>query len=264
MDKGIMMKLVKILFSKTNLFKNIKKCSVCEKRVKDFDFLNDYFFKKWQENEYIHSIFDLETFNFINYSCPYCKSNDRDRLFAIFFKKVLKNQLNKKKINLLDFAPNPALTKMFKKFKNLNYRSVDLCSKHADDIADITDLNIYKDNTFKVFLCSHVLEHVLDDRKAISELYRVLSPGGFGIVMVPIHLSFSKDYEKVGINSENERWKHFGQNDHVREYSKKGFISKLKEPGFVVEEIKESYFGSSVFNKHGINSRSTLYKVIKL
>ena len=87
MDKGIMMKIVKILFSKIYLFKNIKKCSVCEKRVKDFDFLDDYFFKKWQENKYIHSIFDLETFNFISYSCPYCKSSDRNRLFAIFFKK---------------------------------------------------------------------------------------------------------------------------------------------------------------------------------
>ncbi len=46
---------------------------------------------------------------------------------------------------------------------------------------DVTSIT-YDSNTFDVILCSHVLEHVLDDDKAMRELYRVLKPNGWGII----------------------------------------------------------------------------------
>ncbi len=42
---------------------------------------------------------------------------------------------------------------------------------------DVTRIT-YDSNTFDVILCSHVLEHVPDDDKAMRELYRVLKPNG--------------------------------------------------------------------------------------
>ena len=42
---------------------------------------------------------------------------------------------------------------------------------------DLTDIQ-YPDHSFDVIFCSHVLEHIEDDGKAMSEMYRILGPGG--------------------------------------------------------------------------------------
>lgn len=101
-----------------------------------------------------------------------------------------------------------------------------------------------------------MLEHVENDRKAMSELYRVLKKGGFGIIMVPILLTLEEDMENKKYNTEALRWKYFGQNDHVRMYSKKGFVAKLEEAGFKVNQLGVYYFGQDVFHKYGIHPRS--------
>jgi 2-polyprenyl-3-methyl-5-hydroxy-6-metoxy-1,4-benzoquinol methylase len=41
------------------------------------------------------------------------------------------------------------------------------------------------DGSYDVVICSHVLEHVKDDTKAIAELVRILSPEGFLVLAVP-------------------------------------------------------------------------------
>jgi len=135
--------------------------------------------------------------------------------------------------------------------------------EEADDHCNITDLNIYEDNKFDIILCSHVLEHIVDDRKAISELFRVLKRGGCAIVMVPILLSLQEDLENPKWETEAERWKYYGQYDHVRMYSKNGFVKKLQEPGFIVNQLGEEFFGVKIYEKYGINPHSILYVVEK-
>jgi predicted SAM-dependent methyltransferase len=124
-------------------------------------------------------------------------------------------------------------------------------------------MNIYEDNTFDFFICSHVLEHIQNDIKAMSELYRVLKPGGKCIAMVPIALSLEEDYENPEITTAEGRWKHFGQDDHVRMYSKSGFVNKLASTGFLVHQLDVNFFGYEIFDKHGIHPRSVLYVVEK-
>lgn len=46
----------------------------------------------------------------------------------------------------------------------------------------------FSDNHFDVVICAEVLEHLPDAQKAISELLRVLKPGGPLVVSVPRHL----------------------------------------------------------------------------
>jgi ubiquinone/menaquinone biosynthesis C-methylase UbiE len=121
----------------------------------------------------------------------------------------------------------------------------------------------YVDNCFDMILCSHVLEHVDDDRKAMSELFRILKPSGFGIIMVPIDINLKEDFENPEYKTEAERWKYFGQNDHVRLYSKNGFATKLIQTGFKVNQLGIDYFGADVFEKNGIHPRSVLYVVEK-
>ena len=132
-----------------------------------------------------------------------------------------------------------------------------------DDKVDITDLQVYGDDQFDFFLCSHVLEHVSDDRKALRELYRILKPDGKGILMVPIILSLNQTDEDPTIVDEGERWRRFGQDDHVRLYSKNDFIERVEEIGFRVYQYGKEFFGEDAFTRTGITSQSVLYVVEK-
>ena len=101
--------------------------------------------------------------------------------------------------------------------------------------ADICNLP-FEDNTFDVILCNHVLEHIPDDTKAMSELYRILKPGGWGIFQIPQDLNREITYEDNTITDKVERAKIFGQYDHVRIYGR-DYFDKLREIGFTVNEI---------------------------
>ena len=82
---------------------------------------------------------------------------------------------------------------------------------------DITDIK-QPDNSYDVIICSHVLEHIENDRKAMKELYLILKEGGFAILQVPISYSLEKTFEDNSIDTPDGREFAFGQNDHVRIY----------------------------------------------
>lgn len=85
----------------------------------------------------------------------------------------------------------------------------------------------YADETFDAVICSHVLEHVTEDHKAMGEIYRVLKPSGWSILQVPIALNFEEILEDPAVTSPQARQEHFGQDDHVRIYNRKGFVGRL-------------------------------------
>lgn len=237
-------------------------CPVCSSPVRQFNRLADFYYDELDKNGCIFSMFQSETMNQFQYSCPVCGASDRDRLYALYFQKELSEVHNG--FRFLDIAPSSSLQSFIKtKYAHSNYRSADLMMGGVDDVVDITSMNIYEDNTFDFFICSHVLEHIQNDVKAMSELYRVLKPGGKGIAMVPIALSLEEDYENPEITTAEGRWKHFGQDDHVRMYSKSGFVNKLTSTGFLVHQLDVDFFDCEIFDKHGIHPRSVLYVVEK-
>lgn len=138
-------------------------------------------------------------------------------------------------LSLLHFAPEQAFYHRFKAQKNLVYTTTDLNSPLAEVKADICKLP-FEDNSFDVILCNHVLEHIPDDRKALSELFRVMKPGGWGIFQVPQDLKRIKTFEDPGITDKQERRKIFGQYDHVRVYGR-DYFDILREAGFRVREV---------------------------
>lgn len=234
-------------------------CPVCLSQVDKFLPLSDYYHQNLDRYGYIQSPYLSETMNRFAYQCPKCGASDRSRLYALYLAHY-----QAEAAHFLDIAPAEHLTKFIKKLPwIIDYRSADLEMKGVDDIIDITDMAIYADATFDFILCSHVLEHVEEDERAIAELYRILKPGGRGIAMVPINLGLKEDYEDPAIVSPEERWRHFGQNDHVRVYSKPGFVAKLTRAGFLVHQFDEDYFGIDVFKRHGIHPSSVLYVVGK-
>lgn len=167
---------------------------------------------------------------------PSTLSLERHRLLWLYLKN--ETVLFEKKIKLLHFAPEQAFYKRFKKLRNIQYDTIDINSPLAKIKADICDLPI-KENTYDFILCNHVLEHVLDDNKAMSELYRVLKKGGTGIFQVPIDMKREKTFQDDSITDKLERNKIFGQYDHVRVYGK-DYFKKLEDTGFKVQQIDYS------------------------
>ena len=99
---------------------------------------------------------------------------------------------------------------------------------------DITNIN-YPDNTFSIIYCSHVLEHIEDDTKALSELYRIIMQEGWAVLQVPI--TSDKTYEDPKITDPEMRKKHFGQWDHVRRCGP-DYIERIKSAGFQSETLR--------------------------
>ena len=182
---------------------------------------------------------------------PSTLSLERHRLLWLYL--INETVLFEKKIKLLHFAPEQAFYKRFKKLNNIQYDSIDINSPLAKIKADICDLPI-KDNTYDFILCNHVLEHVLDDNKAMSELYRVLKKGGTGIFQVPIDMNRKKTFQDDSITDKLERNKIFGQYDHVRVYGK-DYFNKLENTGFKVQQID--------YSKEFSNEEILKYSIIK-
>ena len=118
-----------------------------------------------------------------NEQCPACGSLARHRALFVFLSNEL--ALADRTARVLHFAPERALQQWLSSLPRLEYLSADLESPLALVRMDITDIP-YSDARFDLIICSHVLEHVADDQRAIRELYRVLVGGGEAIVQVPI------------------------------------------------------------------------------
>lgn len=182
-----------------------------------------------------------------NVLAPGTLSLERHRLLWLYLKNETNFFTAPKKV--LHIAPEQAFYKRFKQQKNLDYLTADLNSPLADVKADITKLP-FENNQFDVVFCNHVLEHVMNDKKAMQELYRVLKKGGLGIFQIPQDVNRKNTYEDLNITSPKERAKHFGQYDHVRVYGL-DYFDKLRKVGFKVSEIDYSKnISTALFEKY--------------
>ena len=168
-----------------------------------------------------------------NVLSPSTLSLERHRLLWLFLQKD--TDFFTANLKVLHFAPEQAFYKRFRNLDNLEYTTTDLNSPLADVEADICNLP-FKDNSYDVILCNHVLEHIPDDQKAMQELFRVLKPGGWGVFQIPQDLQRAKTFEDNSITDRKERAAIFGQYDHVRIYGR-DYFDKLRKVGFDVEEV---------------------------
>ena len=165
-------------------------------------------------------------------------------------------------LKVLHIAPEQEFLRRFKKMNNLSYTSADLFSPIVDVKADVLDLP-FENESFDVIICNHVLEHIVDDRKAMSELYRVMKTGGWGIFQVPMKNSLEKTYEDFSITDPKERQKHFGQYDHVRWYGM-DYFNRLKKAGFETDiNYYSQKFSEEDIKKYGLNKNEILPVVFK-
>jgi len=148
--------------------------------------------------------------------CPGCGAHERHRALWLHLRD--RAAVGEGPLRMLHFAPEHALDRRLELLPELERVTCDLDRGGVDVAADITALP-FRDASFDAVLCSHVLEHVEDDRTAMAELARVLRPGGWLVVLVPIDHDRRHTYEDPSVTEPSERERAFWQHDHVRLYA---------------------------------------------
>jgi SAM-dependent methyltransferase len=159
--------------------------------------------------------------------------------------------LGREPLRLLHFAPEYALRERIEALDRVDYVTADLDPAGVDVQLDITAMP-FGDDEFDGVICSHVLEHVDDDRAAMSELARVLRPGGWLLVLVPLDPGRERTHEDPSVRTPEEREREFLQRDHVRLYAP-DIADRLRDAGFGVEVIDlHAELGADGAARHGL------------
>lgn len=193
--------------------------------------------------------------------CVHCNSLERHRLIWLFLKRKT-NLFDGKKKLFLHFAPERCFLPRLERLLGAeNYLTADLYDKHVKFNMDITNIQ-FEEGSIDAVYCSHVLEHVQDDRKALSEIHRILKNDGWAIFMVPVN-DMEETFEDPAVTDPAERLRLFGQEDHVRCYGK-DFIFRLKDAGFRVSEVSaESLCPEEEILKMGLLKDEFIYYCTK-
>jgi Methyltransferase domain len=179
-----------------------------------------------------------------NAVCWRCGSHERHRAQWLLFEH--RPELLGEIESLLHFAPEYALRHRLQALTRFRYVTADLLDPAADLRLDLTDLDL-PDQSFDATLCSHVLEHVDDDRAAMRELRRITRR--WSLIAVPIDLTRTQTYEDPAIRTPQEREQAFWQHDHVRLYAP-DIERRLAAVGFEVERVEpEREFGGDAMTR---------------
>lgn len=188
--------------------------------------------------------------------CLRCSSVERHRLIWLY----LKNRTNffSDNLKVLHFAPEYIFEKTFRSMPTLSYITADLNPDKAMVEMDIVNIPC-EENSFDVILCSHVLEHVIDDGKAMRELFRVLKPGGWTILQSYLDSKRDKTFEDPSVVTPEDRERLFGQYDHVRIYGR-DYKDRLEKAGFKVrvdDYVRD--LGIDMIKKYGLREDEDIY-----
>lgn len=191
-------------------------------------------------------------------TCPQCWSSARHRLLALYIRNIQKLPLDS---YILDIAPNLSTCHIFNGMLNNNYTSIDLESPVADMHGDLTNLGI-KNDIFGFIVCYHVLEHIKNDSKAISEIYRILKPQGTAILQVPFSGVNDRTFESEDhdITDRAMNLKLYGHPTHVRRYGKIDYLAELNSAGFeVLMDAYVSSFSEREIIEYGLDKNEILF-----
>ena len=164
--------------------------------------------------------------------CPRCNSKARHRRIWLFLDRDLAVSTTPRRI--LDVGPWSSLGWGFRRLPLVSYTGVDLRRRHQH-VGVQGDITVapFRDRSFDIVLCNHVLEHIDDDRAAIDELHRLVRPGGLAVVSVPLRAE-GPTFEDASITSPEDRERFFGERGHVRFYGL-DLQERLQDAGFRVE-----------------------------
>ncbi len=196
--------------------------------------------------------------------CPYCGSLERTRLLIHYLEKETKIY-TQKGIKVLHFGPEYLLDQKLAQIPGIHYIDADYHPAYARHVIDITDIP-YPDDHFDLIICSHVLGYVVDEQKAMEELYRVLSPNGEAIILTYMDMQADDTKDEEWINTDELRRIHYGEAENLRLHGR-NFGDILRKKGFEVKEIDyRMYFSAGDRRKEslGLGNRELIFLCKKL
>lgn len=168
-----------------------------------------------------------------NDSCPVCHGCDRTRMMMRYLQQY--TPVGRSTLRLLHVAPDYGLYLWLQRQPDLDYVGSDIDAHRYRHIKGIRTEDLtatsFADESLDIVVCSHVLEHVPDDRAAFAEVARILKPGGIAILLTPYALDGKGTDEDPSIADPAERDRRFGQWDHVRLYDRDTFLQRMAAAG---------------------------------
>lgn len=127
---------------------------------------------------------------------------------------------------------------------------------HVTVVGDATRIPL-QSSSVDAALCTHTLEHIENDRAAMRELHRVLRPGGWVAVGVPLDLD-APTFEDPTITDPEERLRSFGERSHVRAYGL-DLPDRLEAAGFSVHLDRAADVPAEVRGRFGLRLDENIF-----
>jgi SAM-dependent methyltransferase len=166
--------------------------------------------------------------------CPVCHGCDRTRMMMLYLERVAGVGRGEKAV--LHVAPDYGLYLWLRRQAGVSYTGTDLDAARYRHIANMRSADLtatpFAADEFDIVICSHVLEHVPDDARAMREIRRILKPGGHALLLTPLATDGRGTDEDPTIGDPLERDRRFGQWDHVRIYGRDDSLARMRAAGF--------------------------------
>ncbi|WP_225763040.1 class I SAM-dependent methyltransferase [Stenotrophomonas sp. Marseille-Q4652] len=187
-----------------------------------------------------------------HFECPRCGAHDRERHLLLYLRASGLLEWIKGK-SILHFAPEKRLPRWLKEAGPASYTACDLYPQSPQVLRiDMLDMELASASVDLV-IANHVLEHVADDGKALSELFRILAPGGYAILQTPYSRKLHATWSDPGIDTDQARLHAHGQEDHVRLFGRDIF-QRITAAGFQSHvRGHEELLADAEPNKVGVN-----------
>jgi SAM-dependent methyltransferase len=169
-----------------------------------------------------------------NSQCPNCRSLVRHRSLWLYLRDDIR--VGEGPTRVLHVAPEPGIERRLRELPAVDYISADLDAALASERVDLVSMP-YADASFDLILCSHVLEHIVDDRAAIGEMYRALRPGRMAVIVLPIRSELTEEYvDPSPTPAYPDGYLRRGAHEHVRSIGA-DYPERLRAGGFDVEVV---------------------------
>jgi len=178
--------------------------------------------------------------------CPVCGSLERQRHVVLGMREVLADKAHVPR-TLLGLSISGAMSYL------LAHEGLGRCFRSDYDRRDpryapdvIIDLARagFREDAFDWVVCSHVLEHIPDFDAAVSELVRILRPGGLAWIQVAYQEGLTESHP-ITLDPRDfdaHAWR-FGQD----------FTARLRRPGWTVTVHEAAALSPQVRQRHGIH-----------
>jgi SAM-dependent methyltransferase len=197
----------------------------------------------------------------MNALSPSSLSLERHRALWLYMQECTDFFTSNKK--MLHLAPEYCYIKKFRKLENIDYVTGDLDSPWADHHFDVHSIP-FEDKSFDIIMANHLMEHVDDDRMVLKEFFRVMKPGGWGILQVPIDWNNPQTEEDRSITDPLELERLYWQSDHLRLYGFEDYPNRLREAGFDVEVVDmKQHLGEDRYERYCLGDEQWVYLIRK-